>query len=66
MQEPSITGKHCQLRKPIRDRSGRSRFHEEPVILREINNLDRLMYLVQFNDGATTFVFPDEIVLGEN
>ncbi len=58
-----IIGKICHLRRPIRDRSGRSRFSETPVILREVCNLDRLMYLVKFADGATTFVFPDEIEL---
>jgi hypothetical protein len=56
-----VIGKTCHLRRPIRDRAGRSRFTETPVILREMSNLDRLMYLVKFADGATTFVFPDEI-----
>jgi hypothetical protein len=63
MEEMMITGKHCQLRKPVRDHSGRNRFHEEPVILKQITNLDRQMYLVKFADGATTFVFPDEVTL---
>jgi len=31
--------------------------------LRQIRNLDRSMYLVQFADGATTFLFPDEVAL---
>ncbi|HZY58807.1 MAG TPA: hypothetical protein VFE56_03520 [Candidatus Binataceae bacterium] len=56
-----LIGRYIHLRKPIRDRSGRSRFDEMPVILREIFNLDRRMYLVKFADGATTFVFPDEV-----
>jgi hypothetical protein len=56
-----VAGKRCNLRRPIRDRSGRSRFHEAPLIVREIFNLDRQMYLVRFADGATTFVFPDEV-----
>ena len=58
-----VIGKMCHLRRPIRDRAGRSRFSETPVILRELSNLDRRMYLVKFADGATTFVFPDEIEL---
>lgn len=66
MEEFSITGRHCQLRQPVRDQSGRSRFHEEPVIVREMRNLDRCMYLVRFADGATTFVFPHEIVVRDN
>jgi hypothetical protein len=58
-----VIGKTCHLRRPIRDRAGRSRFTEAPVIVREMTNLDRRMYLVKFADGATTFVFPDEIEL---
>jgi hypothetical protein len=56
-----VIGRKCHLRRPIRDRAGNNRFTETPVILREISNLDRQMYLVKFADGATTFVFPDEI-----
>lgn len=56
-----LTGRRCQLKRPIRDRQGLTRFNETPVILREVNNLDRRMYLVQFDDGATTFLFPDEV-----
>ena len=40
----------CRLLRPIRDRA---------VILREMVNLDRQMLLL--GDGATTFVFPEEI-----
>ncbi len=58
-----LVGRHCKLQKPVRDHDGRSRFSEQPRILREVNNLDRRMYLVQFDDGATTFLFPDEIVI---
>jgi hypothetical protein len=58
-----LIGKHCKLQKPVRDHEGRSRFSEQPRILREVNNLDRRMYLVQFDDGATTFLFPDEVVI---
>ena len=60
-----IQGKHCRLLRPVRDHDGRSRFQEQPKILRVINNLDRKMYLVQFDDGATTFLFPDEVVVQE-
>jgi hypothetical protein len=59
----AVTGKFCKLQKPVRDHEGRSRFSEQPRILREVNNLDRRMYLVQFDDGATTFLFPDEVVV---
>lgn len=58
-----LVGRYCKLQKPVRDREGRSRFAEQPRILREVNNLDRRMYLVQFDDGATTFLFPDEIII---
>jgi len=57
----AVVGRQCRLLKPVRDHDGRSRFAEKPTILRELSNLERKMYLVQFNDGATTFLFPDEV-----
>ncbi len=56
-------GRHCRLLRPVRDHEGRTRFGEQPTILRQIRNLDRSMYLVQFSDGATTFLFPDEVAI---
>ena len=56
-----IIGKLCKLTFPIRDHEGRTRFMEHPKILRQFQNLDRTMYLVQFEDGKTTFCFPDEV-----
>jgi hypothetical protein len=53
--------KRCELVGAVRDHSGRVRFGEKPTVLREINNLDRRMFLVKFDDGATTFLFPSEI-----
>jgi hypothetical protein len=58
-----VVGLRCKLLKPVRDHEGRSRFAEKPRIIREINNLDRHMFLVQFDDGATTFLFPTEVVV---
>jgi hypothetical protein len=55
-------GGRCRLTRPIRDREGRGRFAEQPQILRKLKNLDRQMYLVRFDDGATTFVFPHEVL----
>jgi hypothetical protein len=37
------------------------RFNEKPEIVREVNNLNRRMFLVRFADGGTTFLFPDEV-----
>jgi hypothetical protein len=51
----------CRLLRPVRDRDGRTHFREQPRILREIENLDRHMFLVRFENGGTTFVFPHEI-----
>jgi hypothetical protein len=59
----AVVGRHCRLLRPVRDRDGRTRFNEKPIVLREVNNLDRHMFLVQFEDGSTTFLFPDEVVL---
>ena len=62
-QDGSVVGRYCRLIKPVRDREGRTRFEERPRILREVINLERKMYLVQFEDGTTTFVFPHEIMV---
>jgi hypothetical protein len=59
----AVTGRRCRLLKPVRDQQGLSRFSEKPRILRSVDNLGRHMLLVQFEDGATTFLFPDEIVV---
>jgi len=62
-QTEAVKGRHCRLLRPVRDREGRSRFNEQARIVREVFNLERRMFLVQFGDGATTFLFPDEIVV---
>lgn len=59
----AVVGRHCRLLKPVRDRQGRSRFNERPRIVREVDNLERRMYLVQFEDGSTTFLFPNEVAI---
>lgn len=51
----------CRLLHPIRDPEGHTHFGEEPTILREMQNLDRRMFLVEFENGTKTFVFPHEI-----
>ena len=53
--------KFCRLLEPVRDHEGHIRFAESVEIVKEIDNLDRHMYLVRFGDGATTFVFPHEV-----
>ncbi len=57
------TGRQCRLLRPIRDHEGRTRFEEVPHILKYMRNLEREMFLVRFADGATVFVFPDEIAV---
>ena len=59
----TVVGRRCRLLKPVRDHEGLSRFSEKPRILRSVDNLGRRMLLVQFDDGATTFLFPDEVSL---
>lgn len=56
-----VVDRSCRLMRPVRDHEGKTRFGEHPVIKRKIQNLDRVMYLVEFPDGATTFLFPDEV-----
>ena len=59
--ENPVEGRYCLLKRPVRDRDGVNHFNEKPKVLREVINLDRRMFLVQFGDGSTTFLFPDEI-----
>ena len=59
----ALVGRRCRLLKPVRDHEGLSRYSEKPRILRSVDNLGRRMLLVQFDDGATTFLFPDEVVV---
>jgi len=59
----SVVGRPCRLLKPVRDHQGRTRFGEHPRIVRELINLGRRMYLVEFEDRATTFLFPNEIAI---
>jgi len=58
-----VAGKCCELLSPVRDHEGRTRFHETARILGELDNLGRHMLLVRFDDGATTFLFPHEVVI---
>ncbi|MGZ6242418.1 MAG: hypothetical protein ACXWN9_07510 [Candidatus Binataceae bacterium] len=59
----TVVGRYCRLLKPVRDHEGLSRYSEKPRILRSVENLGRRMLLVQFDDGATTFLFPDEVIV---
>ena len=61
IESEGIIGRYCLLLKPVRDREGQMRFSEKPRIVREVNNLNRRMFLVEFSDGRTTFLFPDEV-----
>ncbi len=63
MSKEPESERHCELLRPVRDRSGHSHFNEVVTLLREMHNLDRTMYLVRFEDGSTTFLFPNEVVV---
>jgi hypothetical protein len=58
-----VVGRYCLLKRPVRDRDGVNHFNEKPKVLREVMNLDRRMFLVEFGDGSTTFLFPEEITI---
>ena len=58
-----VAGRYCMLKRPVRDRDGISHFKERPKVIREVINLDRRMFLVEFDDGSTTFLFPDEVTI---
>lgn len=59
----SVAGRYCILKRPVRDRDGVSNFNERLRVLREVINLDRRMFLVEFDDGSTTFLFPNEVTI---
>jgi hypothetical protein len=59
----AVVGRYCLLKRPIRDRQGVIHFNEKPRIVRQVVNLDRLMLLVEFNDGSTMFLFPEEVII---
>ncbi len=59
--EAAASQKKCQLALPVRDRTGRVRFRDNPEVIREVDNLGRRMLLVRFEDGGTTFLFPHEV-----
>ncbi|MGH7781553.1 MAG: hypothetical protein ACREQR_17200 [Candidatus Binataceae bacterium] len=63
MPAQTVAGKCRELLTPVRDHEGRTRFHETPHILQEIDDLGRHMFLVQFEDGATTFLFSHKVVI---
>jgi hypothetical protein len=58
-----VVGRYCLLKRPVRDRDGVNHFNEKPRVVRELINLDRRMFLVEFDDGSTTFLFPDEVAI---
>jgi hypothetical protein len=58
-----VIGRHCLLKRPVRDRDGINHFNEKPRVVRELINLGRRMFLVEFDDGSTTFLFPDEVTI---
>ena len=58
-----VVGRHCLLKRPVRDRDGVNHFNEKPKVLREVINLERRMFLVEFGDGSTTFLFPEEVII---
>ena len=60
-EQSTFSGRRCRLLRPVRDRNGSVHFGELPLILRELVNLGRQMLLVQFGDGSTTYVFPEEV-----
>jgi hypothetical protein len=63
IMETAQTTQFCKLNAPVRDHAGRIHFMEQPRIIRKVSNLDREMLLVQFSDGATTFLFPNEVTV---
>jgi len=52
---------HYVLAANVRGKTVEHTKGEIVVVLKEIDNLGRRMYLIRFYDGETTFVFPNEL-----
>ena len=62
---PATSLPNSKMIAPIRGSNGRIRVDERPRVPREVCNPDRRMFLVQFEGRATTFLFPNEVVLSQ-
>ena len=61
-----LIGKRVKLLAPVRAGNGKEYFKEHPKIIRLSETLGRPMYLVKWDDDATTFVFPNELEVLED
>lgn len=60
-----LVGKRVKLLVPVRSSNGKEYFKEHPTIIRIVENLERTMYYVRWDDEASTFLFPDEVEILE-
>ena len=61
MIDQSQIGARCQTVRPVRTMKGNLPKNSQGVIQYEMDNLDRCLILVHWDQGFTAPVFPDEI-----
>ena len=62
MEPSSVSGKHCHVCCPIRDRAGHNHFYEQSVILCKVDNLGEANVLLSgLKMALNLFAFPDRI-----
>ena len=65
MTETAISGKRCRVTRPLESVSGRIERFAEGRIRYVTQNLDRLLFLVEWDGGGSTMLFPDELEILE-
>ena len=65
MIDTSRKGLRCRAKRVVRTPETKIEPERRGTILHEIENLGRRMVLVQWDDNASLYVFPDEIEIDE-
>jgi hypothetical protein len=63
MTSVAIAGRRCQVTKPVQSAAGRIERFAEGRIRYVTENLGRLLFVVDWERGGSTVVFPEEISL---
>ena len=66
MIDTSRKGLRCRAKKMVQTHETKIAPERRGTIVHEIENLGRRMVLVQWDDDASLYVFPDEIEIDEN
>ena len=65
MTSTNLNGKKCRVNRHLTSKSGQVERHAEGRIRYVTENLGRLLFLVDWDRGGSTMLFPDEVELVE-